>query len=122
MAAVMAAGTVGLFFYEIRTGSLEHARTVAFTTLAAFQWFQAFNARSRRQSVFALGILSNRWLLLGVGVALGLQLLVIYTTAGQALFGTVSLTAVDWALIAGTAASILAIDEVFKALGVHKGR
>ena len=122
MSAVMAAGTVGLFFYEIRTGSLEHARTVAFTTLAAFQWFQAFNARSRRQSVFALGLLSNRWLLLGVGVALGLQLLVVYTAAGQALFGTVSLTGVDWALIVGTAASILVIDEVFKALGVHKGK
>lgn len=122
MAAVMAAGTIGLFAYELRNGSLEHARTVAFTVLAAFQWFQAFNARSRRQSVFRLGLLGNRSLLAGVGIALGLQLLALYTAPGQALFGTVPLTALDWAWILGTAASVLVIDEVLKALGLFGRR
>ncbi|MBN1838003.1 MAG: cation transporting ATPase C-terminal domain-containing protein [Spirochaetales bacterium] len=120
MSVIMAAGTVGLYVHQIQAGSLQHARTVAFTTLAAFQWFQAFNARSRRQSIFAIGPAGNRWLLLGIGVALGLQLLAVYTSAGNALFGTVALTGLDWILIVLVAAGVLLADEVAKLFGAWR--
>ena len=122
MSVVMAAGTVGLYLYQLQAGTLEHARTVAFTTLAAFQWFQAFNARSRRRSIFTIAPAGNRWLLLGIGIALILQLLAVSTSTGNALFHTVALTAVDWALIVIVAASILAADELGKLMGAWRTR
>ncbi|QAA76092.1 MAG: hypothetical protein BIP78_0326 [Candidatus Bipolaricaulis sibiricus] len=122
LAPVMAAGTLGLFAYELRTGTVEHAMTVAFAVLASFQWFQALNARASRLSVFSLGLFSNRALWVGIGIAVALQLLVVYTPLGHMLFGTVSLTASDWLKILAVGGSILVVDEVLKALGVHGKR
>jgi len=122
LAPVMAAGTLGLFAHALRTGTLAHAMTVAFATLAAFQWFQALNARSTRLSVFSVGLFTNRWLWAGIGLAVILQLLVIHTPFGQRLFGTVPLTWLDWMKIVPMAASILVVDEILKAFGVHGRR
>ena len=121
LAPVMAAGV--LFVYRMYLdSSTEYARTMAFTTLAAFQWFQALNARSTTDSIFRLGLLSNRWLCLGLSAAVVLQLGTVYLPVGQAAFGTVPLHLVDWtyALLAGS--SILVVDELLKLLGVHGER
>ncbi len=114
---VMAVGTLGLFWYEIRTGTIAHAQTIAFTTLAAFQWWQALNARSRSESIFRVGLLGNRWLLAGLAAAVVLQIGVVHTALGQQLFGTVSLTAFDWLLIVLVSSSIWVVDETRKLLG-----
>jgi len=116
---LMAAGTLGLFWYARQQGELNYARTVAFTTLAAFQWFQAFNARSTSQSVFSIGVFSNRPLLLGVGAAILLQLGAVHTWIGQSLFGTTGLSLADWLLIVAVSSSIWVADEVLKRLGVY---
>jgi Ca2+-transporting ATPase len=116
---LMAAGTLGLFWYARQQGELNHARTVAFTAMAAFQWFQAFNARSTSQSVFSIGVFSNRPLLLGVGAAILLQLGAVHTWIGQRLFGTTGLSLTDWLLIVAVSSSIWIADEVFKRLGVY---
>jgi Ca2+-transporting ATPase len=117
---VMAAGTIGLFWYSKESGGLDYGRTIAFTTLAAFQWFQAFNARSAHRSVFSVGPLSNRWLLLGVGIAIILQIGAIQSPIGQWLFGTVGLTPGDWLLIVLVSSSIWVADELFKLTGVYR--
>jgi Ca2+-transporting ATPase len=116
---IMAAGTIGLFWYSKESGGLDYARSVAFITLAAFQWFQAFNARSARHSVFSLGLLSNRWLLLGVGVAILLQIGAVQSPIGQLLFGSVDLTAADWLLIVLVSSSIWVADELHKLTGAY---
>lgn len=116
---LMAIGTLGLFWYARQQGELNYARTVAFTAMAAFQWFQAFNARSTYQSVFSIGVFSNRPLLLGVGVSILLQLGVIYTPVGQKLFGTTGLSVMDWLLIVAVSSSIWVADEILKRLGVY---
>ena len=115
---LMAAGTL-LMFHWARPGGLEYARTVAFTTLAAFQWFQAFNARSHYQSVFSIGVFTNKWLLAGVGAAVLLQVAVVHTPIGQTLFGTTALSAMDWMWIVLASSSIWVVDEILKRLGVH---
>ncbi|WP_028321637.1 cation-translocating P-type ATPase [Desulfatiglans anilini] len=116
---IMAMGTIGLFWYAGRSGNLEHARTVAFTTLAAFQWFQAFNARAAFRSIFSVGVLSNRWVLLGVGTAVILQIGAVHSPIGQMLFGTTSLALSDWLLILSVSSSIWVADEIFKLLGLY---
>ncbi len=117
LSVVMAAGTLVQFFLELRSAradALTHAQTMAFTTLSAFQWFQALNARSRHESVFAVGLLANRWLLGGIAAAVALQLLAVQTPLGNSLFKTVPLSAIDWLLIVATASSILVVEEVLK--------
>jgi Ca2+-transporting ATPase len=115
----MAAGTLGLFWHAQQSGNLDYARTVAFTTMAAFQWFQAFNARSHYQSVFSIGVFSNRWVLLGVGIAVLLQVGVVHTPLGQMLFGTIWLSWVDWLRIVMVSSSIWVVDEILKLLSVY---
>ncbi len=116
LAVTMAAGTLLQFAWDRSrpAGSLAHARTVAFTTLAAFQWFQAFAMRSTRRSVFSLGFAGNRWLLVGILTAVALQVLVIHTPVGPTVFGTVPLSLADWARILTLSGSILAVDEMRK--------
>jgi len=116
---IMAAGTIGLFWYSQKEGGLDYARTIAFTTLAAFQWFQAVNARAAFSSIFSVGLFSNRWVLLGVGMAVILQLGAVQSSIGHLLFGTTALSAGDWVMILLVSSSIWVADEVFKLLRVY---
>ena len=115
---LMALGTLLLF--RLRGGAdVARAQTIAFSAMVAFEWFQALNARSQRLSVFSIGLFSNRWLLLGVGTAILLQLGAVHTPIGQKLLGTAGLSWMDWLLIVLVASSIWAADEVLKWFGVH---
>lgn len=116
---IMAAGTLGLFWYAAQNGELDYARTVAFTSMAAFQWFQAFSARSNYQSIFSIGVFANRWLLIGVGLAVLLQLAAVHTPVGHMLLGTTGLSWTDWLLIILVSSSIWLSDEILKLLGVY---
>ncbi|MFO7638065.1 MAG: HAD-IC family P-type ATPase [bacterium] len=117
LALTMAAVTTLQFALDRRVNSVEHARTIAFTTLAAFQWFQAFALRSSRSSIFRLRFAGNRALLLGVGIAVVLQVLVIHTPVGPMVFGTVPLSAGDWLRVLALSSSVLVVDEIRKLYG-----
>ncbi len=119
LAPIMAAGTLGLFAYNLNNGDEAYAMTVAFTTLAAFQWFQGLNARTSRVSVLSVGLFSNPWLWFGIGLAAGLQVLAVHTGFGQAIFKTVPLALSEWCTILAVSSSILVVDEILKAFGVH---
>jgi len=119
LAPIIAVGTIGLFAWELKAGSEVHAQTVAFATLAAFQWFQALSARTARVSVFSVGIFHNAWLWLGILCAILMQALVIHTAIGQSLFGVEALTLVDWVAIVLVASSIFVADEIMKVTGLH---
>jgi Ca2+-transporting ATPase len=89
--------------------SIEYGRTMALTTAVLFELFFVFNCRSERLHVWASRPFENRKLLLAVAIAIIAQLLVIYLPSLQAAFGTVALSATDWALILPLAASGLLI-------------
>jgi Ca2+-transporting ATPase len=116
---IMAAGTLGLFWFAGRRNEPAYARTVAFTAMAAFQWFQAFNARSNYQSLFSIGVFSNRSLLAGVGAAILLQLGAVHTVIGHRLLGTTGLSWTDWLMIVLVSSSIWVADEILKWFGVY---
>ncbi|MFW6324390.1 MAG: cation-translocating P-type ATPase [Desulfovibrionales bacterium] len=118
LAPVMAAGVTLVYWFHLEDGH-EYARTMAFTTLAAFQWFQALNARSSTKSIFTIGLFSNRWLVLGLSAAVILQLGTVYLEFGQFLFGTVPLALSDWGLAILASSSILLVDETLKFFDVH---
>lgn len=112
----MALGTFLVFKWELTRVGLEEARTIAFSALVAFQWFSVLNARSDQQSLFKLGLFSNRWLLAVIGVAILLQMMVIYIPLFQGLFYTVPLGLEDWGIILLVAVSIFVVEEIRKAI------
>jgi Ca2+-transporting ATPase len=120
LSPLMAIGTLGLFWYEIQTTSFHRAQTIAFTTLVAFQWFHALNARSHRLSIFRTGTFNNLWLIAGISTAIILQLIVVYWPPAEVAFHTAALSARDWGYIVLVSSSILWVDEILKLFHLHE--
>lgn len=112
---VIACGVVWNYLIALQEGNpLENARTVAVTTMVFFQFFQAWNSRSERESIFRINPLSNRFLfasMLAAGLA---QLAFIYAPPLQWVFRTVPLTATEWIRVLGVAATVVLVVELDK--------
>ncbi len=90
----------GLFEWVLAHGkSVETARTVAVNMFVFGEIFYLFNCRSLRYSMFALGVFSNRWLILGVVIMALLQILFTYSPVMNQLFGTAPMEISEWALV-----------------------
>ncbi|MFC1964881.1 cation-translocating P-type ATPase [Chloroflexota bacterium] len=77
-----AAFSLFLVFTKVMGASedyLTQAQTVAFTTLIMIQLIYLFTARSITESAFTFSPFSNKWILIGAGATLGLQLLIVYS-------------------------------------------
>ncbi|MVN78822.1 HAD-IC family P-type ATPase [Hymenobacter sp. HMF4947] len=83
--------TIGMQAWSIRQGLL-HWQTMAFTVLCFSQLGLALAIRSRRESLFSLGLLSNKPMLGAVALTVALHLLIIYVPFGNRLFSTQRLT------------------------------
>lgn len=116
LATLMGIGTFLIFNWAQARMSLDEARTVAFSTMVAFQWFMAFSARSDELTVFKLGIFHNRLLVLSILVAIGLQMAVIYVPFLQVAFRTVPLGIDRWIIILLASGALFAVEEIRKAL------
>ncbi|HEU5324545.1 MAG TPA: HAD-IC family P-type ATPase, partial [Candidatus Limnocylindria bacterium] len=102
-------------------GSLDEARTAAFTVLVLAQLYNAFNARSDHQSAFR-GLFTN-WRLFGaVALSLTLQVLVVHVPFLNHAFGTVPLSGVDWLLCLVLASSVLWVAELRKVVVRRRAR
>lgn len=88
---LMAAVTLLAQAWAIDRG-MEHWQTMVFSILAFSQLGHVLAIRSDRRFLFQQGIMSNRPLLGAVLLTVALQLLVIYTPLGNALFKTQPLT------------------------------
>jgi P-type Ca2+ transporter type 2C len=106
---------LALFAWAYQSGrGLPEAMTMSFVCLVLIQLFNAYNFRSDRLSILQRPF-ANRWLNLAVLWELGLLALVVYLPALHAPFGTFALTAGDWAIAAGAAATIVPVVEIAKA-------
>lgn len=115
MAIPMMAGTLYLFsgYFEV---DIAKAWTISLTTLAVFQWFNAWNCRSETKSVFQMDFFSNRYLIGATLLVIVLQVLAVYTPFLQTILHTVPLSLTDWLIIIPIASSILIVEEVRKFL------
>jgi Ca2+-transporting ATPase len=95
------------------TDSFDVARTAGFTTLVFAGLFTAFNARSAMSSAFR-GMLSNRWLLGAVALAVALQVAVVSLPVLQVAFGTAPLDATHWLVCVAMASVVLWAEELRK--------
>lgn len=113
MSIPMAVGTLFLFG-RLYQDDLSKAWTISLTTLAVFQWFNAWNCRSEDKSIFKMNPFSNKFLVGATGIIIGLQILAVYNPLFQKVLRTVSLNGKEWLVIVAVAFSIIAIEEIRK--------
>jgi Ca2+-transporting ATPase len=117
---VMAAGTLLLLDASLPGGLIEgegdvrYGRTMAFNVLVLYQLVATLSVRSDEVSAF-VATFENRWLWASLATGLALQFAVLYMPALQRGFGTVGLSARDWAVCFAVATSVLLARELLKA-------
>ena len=99
----------------IEKGGINRARSAAFIVLACSQLFHSFNCRSMTQSLFKIGIFTNKKLILATLVSFFLQMAVVYIPSLQGIFKTEPLGLHDWFLVIGISSLPLWFMEAWKA-------
>ncbi|MFI2435898.1 cation-translocating P-type ATPase [Streptomyces sp. NPDC018693] len=118
--AVMAVGTVALFAVaRPRVGS-DTAATMAFTTFVLFQLVNSLNARADDGPVLGRHQLTNRTLWLCLAGVLTVQAGAVHLPWARSVFGTVPLSAAQWALCAAVASTVLLAELVSRAVSAPR--
>jgi Ca2+-transporting ATPase len=118
MSLTMAVGALYLFS-QYAQDDLTKALTMSLTTLAVFQWFNAWNCRFEHDSIFSRSIFKSPYLLGATGIVVSLQLLAVYHPLLQSVLHTTALSFTDWLVIIPIALSIVLVEETRKLL--HAG-
>ena len=96
--------------------NLNIARTIAFATLISAELLRAFSSRSRRESIFKIGVFSNKTLNYAILFSFALLFAVIYISPLQRIFHTFPLSLNDWKIIVLYGFLPLVVGEINKLL------
>jgi len=107
------------FYYYMNDG-IEKARTGVFIIMAFTQLFNVFNLRSIRKSVFEIGIFSNRYINLAIGVSVFLLILVTEVPIFSFIFSFKSLHVADFLILFAFSSLVLWAGELYKLLNKKK--
>lgn len=113
MGFVMMLGTVLLFNNYSNEGFLK-ASTMALTVLAVYQWFNVFNCRSDKKSIFRIKLFSNFYLIIAFVCVVLAQIFALYTKPFNKFLNTMPINLNDWIVVLVVASSILFVDEIYK--------
>ncbi len=113
MALPMAIGTLYLFKGYFET-DITKAWTISLTTLAMFQWFNAWNCKSESKSIFQMNPFSNKFLVGATAIVISLQFSALYTPVLQKILHTTPLSLLEWLIIIPIASSIILVEEIRK--------
>jgi magnesium-transporting ATPase (P-type) len=128
LGAIQSTGVIVAFFWKIHSAGLpftafdtanpvyREAMTMTQAGIVVGQFFNGFAVRTDVQSVFRVGLLSNRWLVAAEFLGIGIMASISYLPPLQALFHTAPLSAADWLLLVAFGALLFAAEEVRKAL------
>jgi magnesium-transporting ATPase (P-type) len=93
---------------------LRLARTVAFVGIVSTQVGTAFACRTERVSTFRMGILSNRWLLVGIALEIALTMAMVYVPPLQQFFQLEPMPVNLWLIVIPFGPIIFGADELRK--------
>jgi Ca2+-transporting ATPase len=93
---------------------LPHWQTIVFTTIVIFQLFHCMAIRSEQYSLWQIGLLTNRPLLLAIAVTILAQLAVIYVPALNVVFKTEPLTFAELLLCLAIGSTVFLAVEIEK--------
>ena len=106
-------------------GTEEYARTMCFSVFIIFQLFNVMNCRSGEDSVFKLGLFSNRAIYLAIFFSMSLLILAVQGAEltipltsfelGE-LLSTTPLKRADWFVVILVASSVFMVEEFRKLL------
>ncbi|HEX8591471.1 MAG TPA: HAD-IC family P-type ATPase [Candidatus Paceibacterota bacterium] len=116
MAIPMAVGTLWVFSQYVALGDMTKALTMSMTTLAVFQWFNAWNCRSEKESLLRMNPFGNIYLIGATLIVIALQVLALHLPVLQNLLHTTPLSQSEWLLCIAVASSILVAEELRKLL------
>ena len=116
---LMTALTLLIQSWAYHSGSA-HWQTMVFTVLTLAQLANVLAIRSEKESLFTIGLLSNRPMTLTIVVTFLLQLATIYLPALNPIFKTEPLNMAELALCVGTASVVFIAVEIEKGL-VRRG-
>ena len=116
---IMMIGTLFLFVKFKGSHDLVYAQTVAFSTLVMFQLWNVLNAKAESESLFSVGIFTNKMLWIAIASSFILQLVVIYSPL-NGLFHTTPIALIDWGIIFMVSASVFVLVEIAKLFKVIK--
>ncbi|MBA4386877.1 MAG: hypothetical protein C0404_02785 [Verrucomicrobia bacterium] len=85
---------------ELNAHLLTQAQTAAFVSIQLLHIGFLATARSIEKSVFTLNPFSNRWVLLGVGLTVACQFMIVYVPFLQKLFRTAAFPLEWWPIVA----------------------
>jgi cation-transporting ATPase F len=115
VSALLVAGAWWLFEWELTGGAaLPEARTAATNLFVVVEAFYLFSCRSLTRSVWRIGLLSNRWILLGITLQAVGQLAITYLPAMNTMFNTAPIGVDVWLrilAIAAVASLFVAVDK-----------
>lgn len=101
-------------FGHVTEDALTHAQTLAFITLSVSQLFHALNLRSRKRSIFQLGLFTNRLLILSIAIGILIQGLLVYIPVFHEVFGIYVISLKDWVFIIEICLLPVIVNEVYK--------
>jgi Ca2+-transporting ATPase len=106
---------IGLFEYELMRGeSVRYARTAAVNAVVMILTFYVLNCRSLSQSMFQIGVFSNRWVVVGVVGMVLLQLLFTYFPPMEQFFSVEPIDLESWGYILAAGFASYVIIEIEK--------
>jgi Ca2+-transporting ATPase len=105
---------VGLWSWQI--DSAGPWQTMIFTTLVFAQMGNVLAIRSNRESLFKIGLFSNRFLLGAVLLSIVLQLIIIYVPFFQGIFATEPLSASDLLICVLAGVVVFIVVEIYKSI------
>jgi len=112
---VMLVGAFGSFEWALGKGDSDaYARTVAVNVIVMVELFYLVNCRSLTKSMFQIGVFSNRWIWVGVGSMVTMQLLFTYAPFMNRFFHSTPIGWDAWWRILLTAVVAFAIVELEK--------
>ena len=128
LGSIQSAGVVFAFFWRIHTAHLpfsaftasnpiyREALTMTQAGIVVSQFFNSFAVRTEEESVFRLGLLSNKPLVLAGCFGIAFVSCVSYVPVLQTVFHTAPLRVSDWLILVGFGVVLFVAEETRKAL------
>jgi len=117
---LMAGIALGAQSYAIKNGL--HWQTIVFNVLCLGQMAHILAIRSENQSLFSIGIFSNKPLIISVLLTFVLQAVVTYTPFLQPIFKTESLSVTEFIGVGAVASLVFVAVEIEKAFSRRKNK
>jgi Ca2+-transporting ATPase len=113
---------MSLFAYGLSSRGLVEARSLMFMAIIVFELVFAFSCRSQSQTIFRLGVTSNKYLVAAVLSQLCLLLLIMYVPSVARLFEVTPIGIIDWLMVVAAGISGFVLAEASKVIAVRLRR